>query len=115
MSNGVEGDAIPGQKLLDVRQAGEAIMDRRLNPYSPGPGRRPTALAGRDYLRAMAVDGDRPSQSGVVASRMGRAASSLGPARANLIAKGLVYAPEHGKIAFTVPKMADFVNRQPRN
>lgn len=70
--------------------------------------------AERDFLRAMATDGDGPSQSGEVAARMGRATSSLGPARANLIAKGLVYAPEHGKIAFTVPGMADFVQRQPR-
>ena len=31
---------------------------------------------------------------------------------AKLIAKGLVFAPEHGSIAFTVPGMADFISRQ---
>ncbi|HET7475886.1 MAG TPA: ATP-binding protein [Dermatophilaceae bacterium] len=65
------------------------------------------------YLRAMALDGDAGSPSGEVAMRLGRKGTSLGPARASLIAKGLVYAPEHGVVAFTVPGMADFITRQP--
>lgn len=64
------------------------------------------------YLRAMAVDGDMGSASGEVASRLSRTPASLGPTRASLIAKGLVYAPEHGVIAFTVPGMAAFIARQ---
>ena len=65
------------------------------------------------YLRAMAVDGDAGSGSRDVASRLDRKITSLGPTRANLIAKGLAYAPEHGVVAFTVPGMADFIRRQP--
>lgn len=65
------------------------------------------------YLRAMSEDGDHGSPSGEVASRLGKSPNSLGPARANLISKGLVYAPEHGVVAFTVPGMADFIRRQP--
>jgi hypothetical protein len=65
------------------------------------------------YLRAMAVDGDTGSGSRDVASRLDRKITSLGPTRANLIAKGLAYAPEHGVVAFTVPGMADFIRRQP--
>lgn len=68
----------------------------------------------REYLEAMAQDGDAWSSSGQVAARLGRKATALGPIRANLIAKGLVYAPEHGRIAFTVPKMSDFIARQPK-
>ena len=68
--------------------------------------------AERDYLAAMARDGDGPSSTGEVASRLKKKATSLGPTRANLISKGLVYAPEHGQIAFTVPGMADFIERQ---
>ncbi|HTH06159.1 MAG TPA: ATP-binding protein [Ilumatobacteraceae bacterium] len=68
--------------------------------------------AERDYLAAMAVDGDGPSSTGELAERLDKKASSLGPARANLMAKGLVYAPQHGLIAFTVPGMADFVQRE---
>ena len=69
--------------------------------------------AERDYLTAMAPDGDGPSSSGEVARRLGRRIASLGPVRANLIAKGLVFAPEHGQIAFTVPGMAGFIARIP--
>jgi len=43
---------------------------------------------------------------------MGRPPSALGPARASLISKGLIYAPEHGQIAYTVPGMAQFITRQ---
>jgi hypothetical protein len=64
------------------------------------------------YLRAMALDNDSGSQSGVVATRLGKNVTSLGPTRAKLINKGLVYAPEHGVVAFTVPGMAAFILRQ---
>jgi hypothetical protein len=69
--------------------------------------------AEQQYLRALAVDGDQGASSSEVARRLGRAPTSLGPARASLIFKGLVYAPEHGVIAFTVPGMANFIQRQP--
>jgi hypothetical protein len=60
----------------------------------------------------MASDGDAGSSSGDVATRLGRSVNSFGPARASLISKGLVFAPEHGIVAFTVPGMADFIQRQ---
>jgi hypothetical protein len=64
-------------------------------------------------MLAMARDEDGPSQSGEVARRLGKRSTSVGPVRAGLIHKGLVYAPEHGIIAFTVPGMSDFIKRQP--
>ena len=67
----------------------------------------------RDYLAAMAADGDVPSSSGEIASRLGKQINQLGPTRAKLISKGLLYAPEYGVIAFTVPGMADFITRHP--
>jgi hypothetical protein len=67
----------------------------------------------REYLRAMAVDGDGGSSTGEVAVRMGKKVTSLGPARASLIGKGLIYSPDHGVVAYTVPGMAAFVRRQP--
>jgi len=66
----------------------------------------------QEYLRAMAANGDAGISSGEVAARLGRSLSSLGPMRANLISKGLIYAPEHGFVAFTVPGMAAFILRQ---
>ena len=67
----------------------------------------------KQYLRAMAVTGDTGSSSGEVARRLGRRQEHLGPARSKLISKGLIFAPEHGVVQFTVPGMAAFVTRQP--
>ena len=66
----------------------------------------------REFMAAMSVDGDAPSETGIVAKRLRKAINSLGPARANLIAKGLVWAPDHGQIAFTVPGMSAFIERE---
>ena len=68
--------------------------------------------AEKEYLRAMAVDGDHGSASGEVAARLHKKTTALGPVRANLINKGLVYSPDHGIVAYTVPAMAEFVKRQ---
>jgi AAA ATPase domain len=68
--------------------------------------------AEQTYLRVMAADGDEGSSSSEVASRLSRKPTSLGPTRASLIAKGIIYAPEHGVVAFTVPGMAAFIKRQ---
>jgi len=67
--------------------------------------------AERRMLFAMAQDGDEPTLTSVVARRMGLRLSSLSPYRANLMSKGLVYAPEHGQVAFTVPGMSSYVER----
>ena len=65
----------------------------------------------RRMLYAMASDGEGPSSTAAVAHRMSLQTSSLGPYRAALISKGLVYAPEHGQIAYTVPGMAAYIDR----
>jgi hypothetical protein len=71
------------------------------------------SVAEKRYLRAMAQDGAGPSETSALADRLGKAKNSLGPSRANLLAKGLIYSPSHGQVAFTVPRMADFITRQP--
>jgi hypothetical protein len=68
--------------------------------------------AERHYLQAMADDNGDDSRSADVASRLSRSMNSLGPTRAGLISKGLIYAPKYGVVAFTVPAMADFIQRQ---
>lgn len=98
-------DAVEGVRIGRSR-LDEGFFRSRWDRATPGE---------RDYLRAMAEDGDGTSSSGEVARRLNKKLSQLGPARANLIAKGLVYAPEHGVVAFTVPGMADFIARQPRS
>ncbi len=69
--------------------------------------------AEKDYLKAMAVDDDAGSLTGAVADRLHKKINAIGPTRANLINKGLVYSPDHGIVAYTVPAMAAFVRRQP--
>ena len=89
-------------------QLGREMLD---NGFFRSRWDRATA-AERDFLRAMAADIDQKSESGEIARRLGKTPSALGPARANLIAKGLIWAPEHGQIAFSVPGMAGFIERE---
>ena len=37
--------------------------------------------------------------------------TTLGPVRASLIKKGMVYSPSHGDMAFTVPLFDEFMRR----
>lgn len=62
-------------------------------------------------MQAMAASGDS-ARTPDVAAALGCEQRSLGPIRAGLIGKGLIYAPEYGVVAFTVPVMADFISRQ---
>jgi len=64
------------------------------------------------YMRAMAADSDKPSKTADIAQRIGVDTNQLSPRRAELMAKGLIYSPQHGTVAFTVPYMAAFINRQ---
>ena len=48
-----------------------------------------------------------------IAATMGRQRRDLSVARDQLIKKGLVYMPDRGRLAFTVPGMAEYVLRQP--
>lgn len=65
----------------------------------------------RRYLRAMAELGPGPHRSGAIARKLGRAVSSLGPIRNNLISKGMVWSPGHGDTDFTVPMFDEFIMR----
>ncbi len=65
----------------------------------------------RKYLRAMAQLGEGPHRSGDIAHELGREVSSLGPHRTSLIKKGMVYSPNHGDTAFTVPLFHEFMKR----
>jgi hypothetical protein len=65
----------------------------------------------KKYLRAMAELGAGPHRSGDIAEELGRPVSSLGPTRAGLIAKGMIWSPTHGDTAFTVPLFDQFMKR----
>ena len=67
--------------------------------------------AEKHYLRAMAELGAGPHRSGDIAEQLGRKVNSLGPTRSALISKGMVYSPDHGDTAFTVPLFDQFMKR----
>ena len=63
------------------------------------------------YLRAMAELGPGPHRSGDIAEELDRSVQSLGPTRAGLISKGMIWSPTHGDTAFTVPLFDEFMRR----
>jgi hypothetical protein len=63
------------------------------------------------YLRAMAELGAGPHRSGDIAACYGAKVSSLAPTRSALITKGMVWSPNHGDTAFTVPMFDEFMKR----
>lgn len=66
----------------------------------------------RDYMRYLAELGEGPQRSSEVARAMDRSARSVGPTRDSLIKKGMIYAPKHGLVAFTVPLFDAFMRRE---
>lgn len=67
--------------------------------------------AEKKYLRAMAELGPGPHRSGDIADCLTRKVTSLGPTRSQLIAKGMIWSPNHGDTAFTVPLFDQFMRR----
>ena len=59
----------------------------------------------------MAELGAGPYRFGDVAGILGVKPGALGPVRASLIRKGMIYSPEHGELSFTVPLFDDFMRR----
>lgn len=65
----------------------------------------------REYVIAMAQLGAGPYRSSDIAAALGETPQSLGPRRAQIISKGMIYSPSHGDIAFTVPMFNDYLIR----
>lgn len=108
-------DAAAGPESIDLDDATIGVAEGQeqldIGFYSSRWER--ATKAEREFLRAMAPDNGEPSRIGDITERLNKARTqSLGPARASLIGKGIVYAPEHGMIAYTVPGMADYVRRR---
>ena len=65
----------------------------------------------KTYLRAMAQLGAGPYRTADIADMLRVKITTLGPVRANLIKKGMIYSPAHGDMAFTVPLFDEFMRR----
>jgi hypothetical protein len=59
----------------------------------------------------MAELGAGPHRSGDIAEMLSRDVQSLAPTRGNLIRKGMIWSPNHGDTAFTVPLFDQFMKR----
>lgn len=71
-----------------------------------------TTDAEREYLRAMAsLDRPGPYRSGDVSAALGKKTTQTGPVRDSLIKRGLLHAPRHGFLSFTVPMFDQFIRR----
>jgi AAA ATPase-like protein len=65
----------------------------------------------RDYMRAMAELGPGPHRSGDIAQTLAIRVTAAAPLRNLLIKKGMVFSPQHGDTAFTVPMFDEFMRR----
>ena len=63
------------------------------------------------FLRAMAGLGPGPHRSGDIADALDVKINSVGPVRASLLKKGIIYSPAHGDVTFTVPLFDQFMLR----
>jgi len=67
--------------------------------------------AEKKFLRVMAQLGPSLHRTSDIADALGVTITRLGPMRAKLIKKGMIYSPAHGDMAFTVPLFDEFILR----
>ncbi len=105
-------DVAPERKisLSDVQTASEKALARLDHGFFRVRFDRLTK-AEVDYVRAMAALGSGPYKVNDVALKLRMAPNSLGPRRASIIKKGMIYSPSYGDIDFTVPLFDDFLRR----
>jgi len=65
----------------------------------------------KKYLRAMAENGHGPHRSGDISHILKKEVRGVAQIRANLIAKGMIYSPDHGDNSFTVPLFDGYMKR----
>ena len=94
----------------DVRQATKLAIAAMDESFFRVRFDRLTPLEKR-YLRAMAELGPGPHRSGDISEALGRGVTTLAMTRNKLISKGMVWSPNHGDTAFTVPLFDEFMRR----
>ena len=96
--------------LQVVRDATKTVIERLDQNFFRVRFDRLTPTEKR-FLRAMAGLGPGPHRSSDIADALKVEINSIGPGRANLIRKGMIYSPAHGDMAFTVPLFDEFMLR----
>lgn len=105
--NIAEGTTVTRQNAVRATEAALAELDIsffrvRFDRLTP---------AEKKYVRAMAELGGGLRRSGDIAAVLGKEVSTIAPTRSSLIKKGMVYSPNHGDTAFTVPLFEGFMKR----
>jgi hypothetical protein len=96
----------PGDVLAAVdavrRRLDDGLYRLRLDKASPSE---------QEYLRAMASLGDGQVSSGDVTRLLGKSHQQASTQRDRLITKGIIYAPAHAVVQFSVPGFGDYLRR----
>lgn len=98
----IDSDAVSAASVTAVAALDESFFRVRFDRLTPKE---------KKYLRAMAELGEGPHRSGDIAGCFDAAVSSLAPTRSSLITKGMIWSPNHGDTAFTVPMFDEFMKR----
>lgn len=96
--------------LSDARVALEIGRQQLDQGFFPSRWER-ASKAEKSYLQLMAADGDEGCSTAELATRAQKKQSSMTMTRSSLIRKGIIYSPALGRVAFTVPGMADYISR----
>jgi len=102
MSSPITLDVVRGATETVIARLDENFFRVRFDRLTPGEKR---------FLRAMAELGPSAHRTGDIAEALGVKIGSLGPVRAKLIKKGMIYSPAHGDMAFSVPLFDEFMRR----
>jgi hypothetical protein len=95
-------DCIDAAEKEALRRLDEGFFKVRIDRLTPKE---------KEYVIAMARLGGGPYRSSEVADILSEKLTTLGPRRAQIIAKGMIYSPAHGDIAFTVPMFDEYLKR----
>ena len=98
----IELELVQSSAEAVVRRLDQNFFRVRFDRLTPGE---------KNFLRAMAQLGSGAIRSGDIANCLGVKVNSIGPVRAKLIKKGMIYSPAYGDIAFTVPLFDEFMKR----
>lgn len=101
-SSPIDLQAVQAASITAVAAMDEGFFRVRFDRCTPKEKR---------YLRAMAELGEGPHRSGDIAACLSAKVSSLAPTRSSLIVKGMIWSPNHGDTAFTVPMFDAFMKR----
>ncbi len=101
----------PSMELADARNAQRRALEALDDGFFKVRTDRLTP-AEMMFVRAMADLADSQYQIAEIAAALNKSLRSLGPARASIISKGMIYSSGHGILDFTVPLFAGHLRRQ---